>query len=202
MIPQNLNPASQRLCGADIPRSLEGDTGDSVKVAATILGAEVDEAMVQGFKAGLRGELLCSGDEGYDTARKIFNGMFDKRPGLIARCAGTADVINSVNFARRHKLSVAVRGGGHSAAGKSVCDGGMLVDLSPMQGMRVDPAKRTADAQPGLRLRDFDRETQAFGLATTLGIVSNTGIAGLTLGGGIGWLNGKYGLACDSLLSV
>lgn len=171
-------------------------------VAATIPGAEVDEATVQGFKARLRGELLRSRDEGYDVARKIFNGMFDKRPGLIARCAGTADVINAVIFARRHNLSVAVRGGGHSAAGKSICDGGMLVDLSLMKGIRVDPAKRTAEAQPGLRLGDFDRETQAFGLATTLGIVSNTGIAGLTLGGGIGWLNGKYGLACDNLLSV
>lgn len=171
-------------------------------VTTAITGATVDEATIQGFKVGLRGELLRPGDGGYDTARKIYNAMFDKRPGLIARCAGTADVINAVNFARRHNLSVAVRGGGHSPAGKSVCDGGILIDLSPMKGIRVDPAKRTADAQPGLRLGDFDRETQAFGLATTLGIVSNTGIAGLTLGGGIGWLNGKYGLACDNLLSV
>jgi FAD/FMN-containing dehydrogenase len=128
--------------------------------------------------------------------------MIDKRPAMIARCAGTGDVINAVNFARTHDLLVAVRGGGHSVAGKSVCDGGILIDLSTMKGMRVDPARRTVQAQPGLRLGEFDRETQAFGLATTLGIVSNTGIAGLTLGGGIGWLNGKYGLACDNLLSV
>ncbi len=171
-------------------------------VSGTIARPELDEPALREFKANLRGQLLRSGDLGYDTARKIFNAMFDKHPGLIARCAGTADIINAVNFARTHNLSVAVRGGGHSPAGNSVCDGGMLIDLSQMKGMRVDPAKRTARAQPGLRLGEFDRETQAFGLATTLGIVSNTGIAGLTLGGGIGWLNGKHGLACDNLLSA
>lgn len=171
-------------------------------VTSEIISTRPDEAAVQGLRASLRGGILRSGDDGYDVARKIFNGMFDKRPGLIARCAGTGDVINAVNFARTHKLAVAVRGGGHSAAGNSVLDGGLLIDLSPMKGIRVDPARRTATAQPGLRLGEFDRETQAFGLATTLGIVSNTGIAGLTLGGGIGWLNGKYGLACDNLLGV
>ena len=171
-------------------------------VASTLARPELDETALREFKKSLRGELVRSGDESYDAARKIFNAMFDKHPGLIARCAGTADVITAVNFARAHNLSVAVRGGGHSAAGNSICDGGMLIDLSPMKGIHVDPAKRIARAQPGLRLGEFDRETQAFSLATTLGIVSNTGIAGLTLGGGIGWLNGKYGLACDNLLSA
>lgn len=170
----------------------------------TTIGTDtvLDEATVQGFKANLRGEQLCSGHDGYDAARTVYNAMIDKRPAMIVRCAGTADVINAVNFVHTHNLLVAVRGGGHSVAGKSVCDGGVLIDLSLMKGMRVDLARRTARAQPGLRLGEFDRETQAFGLATTLGIVSNTGIAGLTLGGGIGWLNGKYGLACDNLLSV
>lgn len=166
------------------------------------LSSEVDDAKVREFKASLRGELLRSSDNGYDTVRRIFNAIFDKRPALIVRCAGAGDVINAVNFARTHKLSVAVRGGGHSAAGRSVIDGGMLIDLSLMKGIRVDPLNQTATAQPGLRLGEFDRETQAFGLAAPLGIVSNTGIAGLTLGGGIGWLNGKYGLACDNILSV
>src|SRR5712692_2960678 len=112
----------------------------------TILSSGLDDAEVKGFKAGLRGELLRSGDDGYDTARKIFNAIFDKRPDLIVRCAGAGEVINAVKFAHSHKLSVAVRGGGHSAAGKSVIDGGMLIDLSPMKGIRVDPVKQTATA--------------------------------------------------------
>jgi hypothetical protein len=169
---------------------------------ATTSGAVVDEATIQSFSSNLRGELLRSGGDSYEAARKVFNGMIDKRPALIARCAGAADVIHAVNFARSNGLLVAVRGGGHSVAGKSVCDGGLLIDLSLMKGLRIDSMRRTARAQPGLRLGDFDRETQAFGLATTLGIVSDTGIAGLTLGGGLGWLNGKYGLACDNLLSA
>ncbi|HXG63467.1 MAG TPA: FAD-binding oxidoreductase, partial [Blastocatellia bacterium] len=166
--------------------------------AATTL----DGKIIEEFNSNLRGELLRPGDGDYDAARRVFNWMIDKRPALIARCAGTADVITAVNFARAHNLPVAVRGGGHSVAGNAVCEGGLLIDLSPMKGMRVDPARRTARAQPGLRLGDFDRETQAFGLATTMGIVSDTGLAGLTLGGGVGWLNGKYGLACDNLLAA
>ena len=168
----------------------------------TTSGAIIDETAIQSFRANLRGELLQPNDDTYDATRKVFNRMIDKRPTLIARCAGAADVIKAINFARSNNLLVAVRGGGHSVAGKSVCDGGLLIDLSLMKGLRVDPARRTAHAQPGLRLGEFDRETQAFCLATTLGIVSNTGIAGLTLGGGLGWLNGKYGLACDNLLSA
>ncbi|MDP8921436.1 MAG: FAD-binding oxidoreductase [Chloroflexota bacterium] len=164
--------------------------------------AQIDDAAVEALRAVIRGTLLRPGDTGYDAARKVFNAMIDKRPALILRCAGAADVIHGVNFARTHGLLLSVRGGGHSVAGKAVCDGGLMLDLSPMKGVRVDPTRRTAEAQPGLLLRDLDHETQAFGLATPLGVVSVTGIAGLTLGGGIGWLNGKYGLACDNVLSA
>lgn len=162
----------------------------------------VDEAAIQELKKRLRGRLLRPGDDGYDAARKVWNGMIDKRPAFIARCSGAADVVESVRFAREHDLLVSIRGGGHNYAGKSVCDDGLMIDLSPMKGIRVDPVGRTAWAQAGLKLGEFDRETQAFGLATTLGVNTDTGIAGLTLGGGYGWLAGKYGLACDNLLSV
>jgi len=128
--------------------------------------------------------------------------MVDKRPALIARCTSTADVVACVTFAREHDVLVSVRGGGHNYAGKAVCDGGLMIDLSPMKGIQVDPAKQTADAQAGVRLGEFDRETQKVGLATTLGVNTDTGIAGLTLGGGYGWLAGKYGLACDNLLAA
>ncbi len=167
-------------------------------------GAErvLTDAVIDKFASGLRGELLRASDHGYDVARKVWNGMIDKRPALIARCAGTADVIDCVRFGREHDVLVSVRGGGHNYAGKSVCDGGLMIDLSPMKGIHVDPVHRTARAQAGLRLGEFDRETQTFGLATTLGVNTDTGIAGLTLGGGYGWLDGKYGLACDNLLSV
>lgn len=157
---------------------------------------------VEEFKSSFRGYLLRPGDSGYDEARKIWNGMFDRRPALIARCAGAADVINAVNFARDTGLQVAVRGGGHSFPGHSVCEGGIVIDLSPMRAIRVDPAARTAWAQPGVKWIEFDQETQAFGLATTGGTVSDTGIAGLTLGGGLGWLSGKYGLTIDNLISA
>src|SRR3712207_4496810 len=162
----------------------------------------LEEAVVQEFAANLRGELLRPEDDGYGAARAVFNGMIDKRPAMIVRCAGAADVIQGVDFAQTHALALSVRGGGHSVAGTAVSDGGLMLDLSPMKGIRVDPARRTAQAQAGLTLGEFDHETQAFGLATTLGVVSMTGIAGLTLGGGLGWLNGKHGLACDNLLSA
>jgi hypothetical protein len=162
----------------------------------------LDAAVVDKLAAGFRGEIVRPSDNGYDDARKVWNGMVDKRPALIARCTGVADVVDAVRFGREHDLRVSVRGGGHNYAGKSVADGGFMIDLSPMKGIRVDPATRTARAQAGLRLGEFDRETQAFGLATTLGVNTDTGIAGLTLGGGYGWLNGAYGLACDNLLSV
>ena len=162
----------------------------------------LEEAAVEGFKSNLRGEVLCPGDKGYDEARKVWNGMIDKKPSIIARCAGVADVINSVNFARTNNLLVSVRGGGHNIPGNSVCNGGIVIDTSQMRSVRVHPTGRTARAEPGLTWAGLDHEAQAFGLATTGGTVSETGIAGLTLGGGIGWLAGKHGLTCDNLLSV
>ena len=169
---------------------------------ATATGSRIEDAAVDGFKAGLRGHVLRPGDAAYDEGRKLWNGMFDRRPALIARCAGTADVISAVTFARAQGLQVAVRGGGHSFPGHSVCDGGLVIDLSAMKAIRVDPAARTARAQPGVKWIEFDHETQAFGLATTGGTVSDTGIAGLTLGGGLGWLSGKHGLTVDNLISA
>jgi FAD/FMN-containing dehydrogenase len=162
----------------------------------------ISETVTKELQASLRGQLLTPTDSEYESARKVFNAMIDKRPKLIARCAGAADVIRCVQFAREHELPLSARGGGHSVSGASVSEGGLMIDFSRMKGIRVDPLRRTALAQPGLILGEFDRETQAFGLATTLGIVSMTGIAGLTLGGGLGWLMGKHGLACDNLLSA
>jgi hypothetical protein len=169
---------------------------------ANATGASIKAAAVEKFRGGLRGPLLGPADSLYDEARKLWNGMFDRRPALIARCFGTADVIAAVNFARENRLQVAVRGGAHSFPGHSVCDGGFVIDLSPMKGVRVDPATRTARAQAGAKWIDFDHETQAFGLATTGGTASDTGIAGLTLGGGLGWLSSKYGLTVDNLISA
>ena len=162
----------------------------------------ITESHITGLRASLRGPLLCPGDQGYDAARTIPNAMIDRRPALIAQCSGVADVMACVRFACEHDVLVSVRGGGHSIAGKAVCEGGLMIDLSEMKGMRVDPVKRTARSEAGLTLGEFDRETQAFGLATTLGVVSRTGIAGLTLGGGLGWLMSKHGLACDNLISA
>src|SRR5712692_9819941 len=162
----------------------------------------LDDTTIEKLKTTLRGELIQRSDERYDEARKLWNGMFDRRPALIVRCAGTADVVSAVNFARENRLQVAVRGGGHSFPGHSVCDGGLVIDLSPMKAIRVDPAARTARAQPGVKWIEFDHETQAFGLATTGGTVSDTGIGGLTLGGGLGWLSSKHGLTVDNLISA
>ena len=162
----------------------------------------VPSAAIENLKKRFRGQLLRREDPGYEQARKVWNGMIDKHPDLIACCHGAGDVVNSVKFAREHDLAVAVRGGGHNIAGKCVPEGGLLIDLSPMKGVRVDPAHRTARAQAGVKLGEFDRETHAFGLATTLGIATDTGIAGITLGGGYGWLAGKYGMACDNLISA
>src|ERR1700674_1050939 len=153
----------------------------------------ISESAIQKFRGSLRGQTFCPSEPGYDAARTVPNAMIDRRPAVIARCAGTADVIACVRFAREHDVLVSVRGGGHSIAGKAVCDGGLMIDLSGMKGIRVDPARRTVRAEAGLTLGEVDRETQAFGLATPLGVISKTGIAGLTLGGGLGWLLGKYG---------
>jgi FAD/FMN-containing dehydrogenase len=162
----------------------------------------LSEATVQGFKTSLRGPLLCPGDAGYEDARKVWNANVDKRPALIACCAGGADVITAVNFARTNHVLVSVRGGGHNIPGNCVCQGGLVIDLSRMRGIRVDPIRRTARAEGGVKWGEFDHETQAFGLATPGGTDADTGIAGLTLGGGIGWLSGKYGLACDNLIAA
>jgi FAD binding domain/Berberine and berberine like len=151
---------------------------------------------------GLRGELVGPGDRGYDPARAVFNGMIDRRPLAVIRSVDASDVVGCITFARRHDLPLSVRGGGHSVAGNAVRDGAVMLDLSGMKALRVDPETKTVRAEPGLTLGEFDRATQAFGLATTLGVVSTTGIAGLTLGGGLGWLNGRYGLACDNLISA
>src|SRR5579859_4865815 len=157
---------------------------------------------VEDLRKSVRGRVLCPGEPGYDETRTIPNAMIDRRPAIIARCAGAADVIACVRFAREHNLLTSIRGGGHSVAGKSVCDDGLMIDLSAMKGIRVDPARRTARAQTGLTLGEFDRETQAFGLATTLGTVSKTGISGLTLGAGWGHLHAKYGLAVDNVIGA
>ena len=162
----------------------------------------VKEGALKDLRAGLRGAVLTPTDAGYDEGRRVHNGMFVRRPALIARCLGTADVVDAVRFARTHDLELAVRGGGHSVAGKSVCEGGLLLDLSLMRGIHVDPARRTVRAQGGVTWGEFNRETQLHGLATTGGVVSTTGIAGLTLGGGLGWLMGKHGLAADNLIAA
>ena len=162
----------------------------------------ISQATLETFRAALRGSVLTPKDAAYDDTRRIFNAMIDHRPALIARCAGAADVVACVQFARAEGMRVSARGGGHNVSGKSVVDGGLMIDLAPMKGCRVDPVRRVVRAEPGLILGEFDHECQAFGLATTMGVVPGTGIAGLTLGGGIGWICGKYGLACDNLLSV
>jgi len=157
---------------------------------------------LQNFSASLRGASFCPGEPGYDSARTVPNAMVNRKPAIIARCAGVADVMACVRFARERELLASIRGGGHSVAGKSVCEGGLMIDLSTMKGIRVDPVKRTVRAEAGLKLGEFDRETQAFGLATTLGVVPGTGISGLTLGGGFGHLMAKYGLALDNVVGV
>ena len=166
------------------------------------LGVDIKAAAIDGFRASLGGDLLHRCAHGYDAACRLYNAMVDKHPGLIVRCAGVADVLRAVEFGRSHGLLTAIRSGGHNVAGKALCDGGLVIDLSQLKGIRVDPARRTVRAQAGVTYGAFDRETQAFGLATTGGLVSSTGIAGLTLGGGLGWLMRKHGLACDNLVSA
>ena len=157
---------------------------------------------VEALRETFRGELITADSPDYDNARRVWNGNVDRRPGLVARCLGVADVQRAVNFGRDREVLVSVRGGGHSAPGYGTNDAGFVIDLSPMKGIRVDARNLTARAEGGVLWREFDRETQVFGLATTGGTVSSTGIAGLTLGGGLGWLMGKYGLTIDNLISA
>ena len=167
-----------------------------------VRGAVLAEQTVTAFRSALHGQLIRPGDEGYDRARRVWNGMIDRYPMLIAYCKDVEGVVESVNFARAHELLVAVRSGGHNVAGNGVCDGGLVIDLSRLKRVKVNAPSRTARAQAGLNWREFDRATQGYGLATTGGIVSRTGVAGLTLGGGIGWLMRKFGVTCDNLLSA
>lgn len=164
--------------------------------------AQISLAAVEALSRDLRGKLLFPQSEGYNQARRIWNGMIDRRPAAIIRCAGAADVISAVNFIREHDLLTSVRGGGHNVAGNAVCDGGLMIDLSEMRDVHAEPDTRRARAGGGATWGDFDAETQIFGLATTGGLISDTGIAGLTLGGGIGWLTRSLGLACDNLISA
>ena len=171
-------------------------------MGALATGPKIDEGALSAFRDKFRGELVRRGDPTYDERRKIWNGAIDRYPALIARCTGVPDVIAAVRFARGTELPVAVRSGGHSFPGQSVCDDGIVIDLSLMKGIRVDPEARTVRAQAGVLLGELDQATQAFGLAVPAGIVTHTGLAGLTLGGGIGWLMRKYGLTVDQLIAV
>jgi FAD/FMN-containing dehydrogenase len=162
----------------------------------------IDKSDLSDFRSSLSGSILLAADAEYETARRVWNGNIDRRPALIARCRKASDVQRAVEFASKHKLLLSVRGGGHSAPGYGTNDGGMVIDLSPMKGVSVDPVRRTARAEGGLTWSEFDAATQAHGLATTGGTVSNTGVAGLTLGGGLGWLMGKHGATVDNLIAA
>jgi hypothetical protein len=166
-----------------------------------IKGMVVGHDRIERFQTAFRGEVIQPSDSRYERARKIWNSSIDKYPGIIARCSGVADVVTAVNFARENELLVAVRGGGHNVSGKALCDDGIVIDLSGMKGIHVDAKARIARVQGGATLGDVDRETHLFGLSVPAGVISKTGIGGLTLGGGVGWLVRKYGLTCDNVLS-
>jgi FAD/FMN-containing dehydrogenase len=163
---------------------------------------QLPKAISDEFKAHFRGEVLLPDDASYDEVRRIWNAMIDRRPSMIARCKSPEDVIHAVKFSRKHNLLVSIRGGGHNIAGNAVCDDGLMIDLSLMKNIKVDPDARRATVEPGCTLADFDAAAQSHGLATPLGINSTTGVAGLTLGGGFGWLSRKYGMTIDNLLSA
>jgi hypothetical protein len=180
--------------------AMEETDGASICLASEVL--MTDRAQLAQLAPAFSGALLTPTDPGYDEARRVHNGLVDKRPAVVARCKGTADIVDAVKLARSAKLEAAVRGGGHNVAGRGTIDGGIMIDLQPMKATVVDPSARTARAQGGVLWKEFNRETQLLGLATTGGVVGTTGIAGLTLGGGLGWLMPKYGLALDNLRSA
>lgn len=188
-------PAARLWADAVSPTSLSAVTGAGKPV--TLSASDIKD-----LRAGFHGQVLLAQDAGYDKARRLWNPMFDRHPALIARCAGVDDVVRAVTFARSHELLTAVRGGGHSLSGQSACDRGLMIDMSPMKAIQVDAQRRLGGAQGGVLLGELDRQMQAVGLATTLGTATDTGIAGLTLGGGMGRLMRKHGLACDNLESV
>jgi hypothetical protein len=175
---------------------------DMLTLNAKAKRVPVPDRAVTELRQTMRGALIAPGDRAYDEARRVWNGMIDKHPALIAQCEDTADVIAAVRFAREHQIALSVRSGGHNVAGKALCDGGLVIDLSRMRGVHVDPDARTVRVQGGCTLGDIDHETQAFGLAVPFGLVSQTGVAGLTLHGGVGWLTRHYGLALDNLVSM
>ena len=162
----------------------------------------IENEAVRELKSKVSGQVLLPSEPGYDEARTVWNAMIDRRPAVIVRCVSAQDVIHAVRTAREQKLVLAVRGGGHNIAGNAVCDGGLMIDLTPMKTVRVDAERRIGRVEPGATLAEMDRETQAFGLATPLGINSTTGVAGLTLGGGFGWLSRRFGLSIDNLISA
>jgi hypothetical protein len=164
-------------------------------------GAAIDGPRIEVLRRACLGTLIGPADAEYDSARRIWNASVDRHPGLIVRCSGLADVIAAVRFAREHGVLVAIRGGGHNVGGRALCDGGLVIDLSRMKGIHVDPRAKRVRVQPGVLLGELDRETHIYGLAVPTGVVSKTGVAGLTLGGGVGWLVKKYGLTCDNVLS-
>ncbi|HLQ06315.1 MAG TPA: FAD-binding oxidoreductase [Nitrososphaerales archaeon] len=169
---------------------------------ADLDGRTIAETAIQDFKTALRGSLLRPGTDGYEDARKIWNANIEKHPALIAKCTGVADIVHSVNFARDNEVLVSIKGGGHSIPGLGLCDGGLAIDLSSLKGVRVDPVEKTARAGTGVTWGEYDHETQSYGLASTGGEISTTGISGLTLGGGNGWLNGMFGTSCDNLIGA
>jgi FAD/FMN-containing dehydrogenase len=174
-------------------------TMDSISINAA---SKIDQQTIEDLRKNFTGDLLQPGDEGYDETRKVWNGMIDRRPALIARCKNSNDVVHAVNLARNHSLLLSVRGGGHNITGNAVCDDGVMVDMSLMKSVKVDSDQQVAEVETGATWNEFDAATQQHGLATTGGVVSTTGVAGLTLGGGVGWLVRKHGLSCDNLIGA
>jgi hypothetical protein len=193
-------PASHVVAASKASSQLEPSELRAVKLSGA--DTTIERAAIRDLRASLSGMLLAPGDEQYEAARHVWNGMINKHPALIARCADTSDVVRAVTFARERELLLAVRGGGHSFPGYSTCDGGLVIDLSPMRSVAINADSRTARVAGGAWGADVDAAAQKHALATTLGQISNTGVAGLTLGGGFGWLSRRFGLACDNLISA